>query len=80
MPQLGPSVLFSRKGARGAALLGIFPESLVVPAWTGRVVMAAGMCARSRPGFRVTAVFAIRAALTVDSKFELFNLLRYGAD
>ncbi len=80
MPQLVPGVPVSRKGAGGAASLGVFPESVVVPAWTGRVVMAAGMCARSRPGFSVTAVSASRAALTVDLKFEFFNLLRYGAD
>ncbi len=76
MPQLVLGVPVSRKGEGGAALLGVFPKRLVVPAWTGRVVMAAGMCARSRPGFSVTAVSDIRVALTVDLKFEFFNLLR----
>ncbi len=74
MPQLVPGVPVSRKGAGGAASLGVFPKRLVVPAWSGRVVMAAGMRARSRPGLSVTAVSAIRAALAMDSKFEFFNL------
>ncbi len=71
---------FPEKEQGGAAFIGVFPKSLVVPAWTGRVVMAAGVCARSRPGFSVTAVSAIRAALTVDSKFNFLNLRWYGAD